>query len=198
MLDSTDMTPSTRDLMQFVSPNPSDTETVYFLTETSGHDLSIHEATFAKWEDENICAFIIDTRSSAEISDKIYLKAAVENLECPIIRYQNIQNENDIYDTRVLGFHGLITGVEKLNANDFKELYSGAESVNFRLIPCVQNATDWDIISAALPKFIYLDANLEGEIPEPIKQSKTWFMGESALKDRYSLKCIIETINPPS
>lgn len=192
MTDVTDMTPSTRDLMQYISPNPADRETVYLVRETTGWDLKKFENEFAGWEDQNIAAVIIDTRGLKRPLPADYLKKAASNMECPLIRFENVKTEDNIYEARRLGFHGIITELAGHDQSAFHSLYSQAESVNFRLIPVVRDAGGWQTVLSVRPKFVYVEA---GDIPDDVVRLKIWLLGKKDLEQSVNLKCVIEEKN---
>lgn len=186
-------TPATRDLMRFISPNPSAVDKVQWFSEINTTDLKNAEADFQKWESKNICALVVDSSNCPPIRAEDYLTKALEVLSYPILRYQSMRDQDELFDSRLLGFHGQITPVGEIGKNAFFELNKIAESIHFRLIPAVMQKSDWEIISPVAPRFVFIHSDYTDELPPVIKNSRTWLIGNAAQKEKYKLKCVVES-----
>lgn len=187
------VTPSTKDLQQFISPNPAATNTIYYFKETNGSDFLNQETNYETWENAGISALMIDTDSYPLMTDEAYLKKAAETLSCPIFRWQEVKEQDNLFDSRVIGFDGQVTPISHFDGKTFFNLYKLAEGMHFRLIPIINSKKDWDIIASAMPRYIYLTEAAGESAPPMFKNSRCFFMGPEALKDKFKLKCITKT-----
>lgn len=191
MTGISDISPSTKDLMQFISPNPTDTEIIYLIHE---QDIKAHETKFVEWEEANICALIVDTQSTTQLVDESSLTQASEEMSCPILRMQDAERDKDLIESRTMGFDGQIISVKNMSAENFQNLYTLAESMHFRLIPLITSQNDYEKVLGAQPKFIYLASLVEDNLSEQLENSKIWLMGKEEMKDKFKLKCLIKEV----
>ncbi len=188
------VTPSTRDLMQFISPNPKSVSPIFFFVEESGEDLLAQDEKLKALEDKNPAALIIDTRQAQSIVRDDYLTRVREILDCPILRFDNVAEEDALFDSRVLQFDGQVMPVTGHDASSYFKLAKRAESIHFRLIPCVSGIEDFDVVATTTPHFVWLADDFDGEIPPIVKSARVWFMGSDKLLNKYPLKCVATKI----
>lgn len=186
------ITPSTRDLQQFISPNPKAKSLVYLLKDNSGDELNT--APLEQFEKDEISALFVDTSEIGNITQDDYLKKSTEALSCPLYRWQSVTEQDDLFDSRVLGFDGQVTPVGHLENKDFFALYKLAQGFHFRLIPLIKENKDWNALTATMPSFIAIDDNAEIEIPALFKNARCFFMGPESMSESHSLKCLIKKI----
>lgn len=188
------ITPVKRDLLQFISPNPRAHNPILLVTENSTFDLASFEDRFQSWEDRNLSAIIIDTRNAPMIRNESYLIKLRETVECPIIRWQTIREQDDIFDARLLQFDAQISEFNHINTTEFMNLYKLSQGIHFRIIPMITGNTDWKIVVPAQPRFYCVDSALES-IPPMVRESQSALIGFAADVERFGLKCVIETID---
>lgn len=188
------VTPSTRDLARFISPNPNATSKILWFCEKSGDDLKAQEEKFAEWENKNPAAVVIDCLEYPYLKDATYLSALSAAVSCPILKYQRLASDDDIFDTRVLGFDGQISPLEDGDKKNFFEIFKLAQSIHFRVIPAVQKKQDWDIVATASPQFIYLEPGYTDELPPLVRNSRMNLIGNTDQSQAFKLKCLVEKL----
>lgn len=188
------LTPSTRNLQQFISPNPKDTNSILYFKEGTTKELEQKESDFAAWEDKESSALIIDTRLSPPIKSEDYLHKIKETVTCPFFRWQDIKEQDDMFDARLLGFDGQITSVANIKKAEFANLFKLAKSIHFELIPVVATKEDWKTVVPLNPKFMYIEESIN-EIPIMVKEGNFFLIGQKSSTEKFGLKCFIEPIS---
>ncbi|MCP5464017.1 MAG: hypothetical protein H7A33_03235 [Deltaproteobacteria bacterium] len=190
MNNQPNMTPSLRDLAQFISPNPKAQEKALFFTESSGDDLAKHKEQFQNWED-NHCAIIIDTTACYDFKNIEYLNELAEFFSGPVLRYHDFREQDEIFDSRIVGFHGVVVDMQHAKAKEIFDWNESAKSVHFRLIPHVKEHGDWQKAVPLQSRFIYLSEGFGESLPPAVDPKNHWFIGEENVANKAPLKIIV-------
>lgn len=189
-MNISDVTPSTRDLMQFISPNPGKHDRLILLEDVVGTGLGAHAEKFKAWEDEEISGLIIAVPAACDLAGD-YLKSAMAGLSCPIIRLADARAFEDIAYSRQIGFDAQI--VSSQSFPHAQNILAKAQAMHFRLIFRIASQADVEFVKALAPRFAYLDAVLPAvaEIP----RQTTWIIGRAGLAGVVPLKCVVEGVD---
>jgi hypothetical protein len=187
------ITPSTRDLTQFISPNAGRQSSLYLVQDTTGEALQKFENDFARWEEEEIAALIVKTDFANDDerlkSFRSFLNVASDILSCPLIRMTELKTRDDILNSRGLGFDALITPLASLSDAQIQEYHTLARTLHFRLIFSVKTKNDLERIVSLSPKFLYIEET--NAFTQSLTASSYWLIGPEGLQNQIQLKGIV-------
>lgn len=184
------ITPSTRDLMQFISPNPGKRDRLILIEDTAGTGLGAYAEKFKAWEDAEISGLIVVVPTACNLAGD-YLKSAIETLSCPIIRLADAKACEDIAHSRQIGFDAQI--VSSQSFPHAENILAKAQAMHFRIIFRMASRADVEFVKALAPRFVYLDAELPAAVEIP--QQTTWIIGRAGLAGVVPLKCVVEGVD---
>lgn len=182
-----DITPSTRDLMQFISPNPGKRDRLIMIDDTAARGMAAWREKFPKWEDAEISGLIIVVPQTASPPPN-YLAEAIAALSCPMIRLADAKNFDDIAHSRQIGFDAQI--VSSQSFPHAEDIFAKALAMHFRIIFRITSQADLEFARALAPRFVYLDAELPAAVEIP--RQTTWIIGRTELAGAMPLKCVVE------
>ena len=178
--------PSTRSLLQSVSPNPH-TQNQMRLVESSfcaAPDLIV--PLLQKWEDEEISALIIKIMTQqAGLQDALQKMKAT--LQCPFVAWQTVTKPDDLLNLRGLNFDAVLTQTSHVVTQVWQEWQTLAQTMNMPLIYEVTSRADWEVIKPLKPRFIFVEKNYE--FLQEVPQKETWWIGPNTFEDPARLKC---------
>lgn len=187
-----DITPSTRDLAHFLSPNPG--KTGRLMTVAAGFFGSPSpRITLKKWEDEEIAALVVRPLTALTEPERhrfaADLASAAETLSCPFLAAGDITGPGDVTRLRALGFDGAITGLESLSDAAITESASLAETLHFRLIFTADRREDFSRIEKSAPRFAHVTS--ANDFTSSLTRPSLWLIGPSELQGVLPLKGLL-------
>lgn len=185
------ITPSTRDLVQFISPNISKQDTMIQISDLQAKELNQYANKFSEWEDEEISALILQIPRLQSIPGD-YLKEAMNTLTCPLIRFASTTDFDDIIQSRALGFDGQILSADCLSDKDISLFWQKAQTMNYRLIFHIKSFEKLAPVLALQPRLIYVDNS--ANFSQKDLDNTTWVIAKEDYKNDFSPKCLIKNI----
>lgn len=185
------ITPSTRDLAQFISPNPG--KTAKFIGVAMGFFArSDFREQLVAWEAEEIAALIIKIETVATCDSESVTRImtqAPHDLSCPIFAQTQIRTVDDVAHLRAVGFDGVICGVSSLSDEVLVGAMRLAETIHFRLLFKIDRREDASRIIAFKPRFIY--AGVAADFVAEMASNASWLVGPASFAGAMPLKGIV-------
>ena len=181
--------PSTRPLIQFVSPNANFLGRIIQIESADLHQLLEEKTKIQLWEEQEICALAIYN----PWANKLLLQNIQQlktSLSSPVIVLQDLQSDQDLYRLREIDADAVITHISVMPAAEIEALQAKAQAMNLLLIPHIQNETDWQKIAALNPRFIFVENSFAFLQKVP---NQTWLIGSQNFQGNIKLKCRLET-----
>lgn len=180
--------PSTRPLLQFVSPNPNTRGTIVHLQETQALDLMGYKTQLTQWEDNEISALAITTHTEVlALADVI--QQTKKHLSCPFLRIAPVSNAQDLRHTRALDFDAQLFSTQDIPQEVLRDLHKEAQAMNLQLIFAVHTEADWQRVHTLKPRFIFVENHQE--FLQKIPKAETWLIGRESFAKPELLKCIL-------
>lgn len=188
LLNPAHIKPSQRDLVQFISPNQNAQSVLIRVQDPTGNDLDTFAQQMIEWETLEISALIIDVSHDLSLTED-YLSHTINALSCPLIRFAHTKNFDDVLLSRQLGFDSHILEAKKFTEQEIKQFHLRAQSMNYRLIFSVEDASDLQKIAPLQSRFVYCGEENQLEADA----LKTYFLlAPEALQNRFFIKCKIK------
>ncbi len=184
------ITPSTRPLMQFVSPNASFLGRIISVSGSQLAPLVNNNAQLNLWEDQEICGLAVhNLENDAECLQSLRQIKSV--LSCPLLIASHVQHVTDLYRLREIDADAVITPITTLMQNDLQGLQQKAQAMNLLMIFHIQSENDWQKIADLKPRFIFVENSFDFLQMMP---SQTWLIGSADFTDCTKLKCRLEPV----
>lgn len=187
MTNISQITPSQRDLVQFISPNQNDQNQLIGIDSIEKF-LNLTSEQFKKWEDDEISGIILFStiedinKYQEEIFKKI--KTHQEDFTATFLIHTQLSSKDDISLLRSLLFDAIILSPNEFSLSKFEELKIIAQTMHVRLIPVISEKSSLEQFSSE--KFIYLTQAIE--LPE---NSSQWFLAKNDFPNCQKLKGIV-------
>lgn len=185
------ITPSTRDLAQFISPNPGKTAKFIAVTMDFFTRSDFREQLVA-WEGEEIAALIIKTATVTACDSEAMagiMTPATHDLSCPILAQTQITAIDAVAHLRAAGFDGAICEVASLSDEVLVGAVRLAETIHFRLLFKIDRREDASRIVTFKPRFIY--AGVAADFISEMASSTSWLVGPASFAGGMPLKGIV-------
>jgi hypothetical protein len=187
-----EITPSTRDLAHFISPNPGKSSRLVAVTpdffRTPGA-----EGKMNQWEDGDIAALVTRTPSHLPASPRQDLRTGLARaaalLSCPFIAFLPVANPSDITALREVGFDGAIADAASFSDIALAESASLAQTLHFRLIFTADRREDFLRVKNFSPRFAYVTQ--DNEFTRALASPTLWLIGPAELESKLPLKGIL-------
>lgn len=185
------ITPSTRDLAQFISPNPGKTAK-FIAVAMDFFARSDFREQLAAWEDEEIAALIIKveavTACDSEAVTRI-MTPVTHDLSCPILAQTQITAIDNVAHLRAAGFDGVICEVASLPDEVLAGAMRLAETIHFRLLFKIDRREDSSRVAAFKPRFIYV--GVSADFVAEMASNASWLVGPASFAGAIPLKGIV-------
>lgn len=164
------VTPSTRDLQQFLSPNSGDTNEMILI---ESEKLSqITDDQIQKWEDDEVSGIVISVFNLENQKQdlNVFIKKACQITEAPFVFDLSQPVTKDILPLiRFAGGDAFLLDSESLNLEEILALKTIAQTMNLRIIPKVKTQLELNKLNGNFRIVHLANSDLLFDLPKDVQ-----------------------------